>query len=92
MGVDVPRFGDDASIIRFRQGRDARRIPTIQLRGADTMELAARVADESTRRRVDAIFIDGGDVINKPWTDVLAGSVWLQRPAFVSARNPGNVG
>ena len=62
MGVDVARFGDDASIIRFRQGRNARRIPPIKLRGADTMELAARVADESTRQRVDAIFIDGGGV------------------------------
>jgi hypothetical protein len=62
MGVDVARFGDDASVIRFRQGRDARSIPPIKLRGVDTMELAARVADESTRLRVSAIFIDGGGV------------------------------
>ena len=62
MGVDVARFGDDASIIRFRRGRDARTLPPIKLRGADTMELAARVADESRRYRVEAIFIDGGGV------------------------------
>jgi hypothetical protein len=62
MGVDVARFGDDASIIRFRRGHDARSIPPVKLRGVDTMELAARVADESTRYRVDAIFIDGGGV------------------------------
>jgi hypothetical protein len=62
MGVDVARFGDDASVIRFRQGRDARSIPPIKLRGADTMELAARIADESTRYGVAAIFIDGGGV------------------------------
>jgi hypothetical protein len=62
MGVDVARFGDDASIIRFRRGRDARTLPPIKLRNVDTMELAARVADESTRFRVDAIFIDGGGV------------------------------
>ncbi len=62
MGVDVARYGDDASIIRFRRGRDARSIPPIKLRGADTMELAARVADESVRHRVDAIFVDGGGV------------------------------
>ena len=62
MGVDVARFGDDASIIRFRRGRDARTLPPIKLRGADTMELAARVADESCRYRVEAIFIDGGGV------------------------------
>ena len=62
MGVDVARFGDDASVIRFRRGRDGRSIPPIKLRGADTMELAARIADESTRHRVDAIFIAGGGV------------------------------
>jgi hypothetical protein len=62
MGVDVARFGDDASILRFRRGRDARTIPPIKLRGADTMELAARIADESARYRVDAIFVDGGGV------------------------------
>jgi hypothetical protein len=62
LGVDVARFGDDASIIRFRQGRDARSIPPIKLRGVDTMELAARIADESARHRVDAIFVDGGGV------------------------------
>ena len=62
MGVDVARFGDDASVIRFRQGRDAKSIPPIKLRGVDTMELAARIADESTRYQVAAIFIDGGGV------------------------------
>jgi hypothetical protein len=62
MGVDVARFGDDASVLRFRRGRDARSIPAIKLRGADTMQLAARIADESIRLRVDAIFIDGGGV------------------------------
>jgi hypothetical protein len=62
MGVDVARFGDDASILRFRRGRDARTIPPIKLRGVDTMELAARIADESNLHRIDAIFIDGGGV------------------------------
>jgi hypothetical protein len=62
MGVDVARFGDDASVIRFRQGRDARSIPPIKLRNIDTMALAARIADESARYKVDAIFVDGGGV------------------------------
>jgi len=57
MGVDVARFGDDASVIRFRQGRNARGIPAIKLRGVDTMELAARIADECNLHRIDAIFI-----------------------------------
>jgi hypothetical protein len=62
MGVDVARFGDDASVIRFRQGRDARSIPPIKLRGADTMQLSARIADESERLHVAEIFVDGGGV------------------------------
>jgi hypothetical protein len=62
MGVDVARFGDDASVIRFRRGRDARSIPPIKLRGVDTIALAARVVDEARRHRVDAIFVDGGGV------------------------------
>jgi hypothetical protein len=47
MGVDVGRFGDDASVLRFRRGRDARTIPPVKLRNLDTMALAARIADES---------------------------------------------
>jgi hypothetical protein len=62
MGVDVARFGDDRSVIRFRRGRDARTIPPIKLRGVDTMTLAARIADEAARHRPDAIFIDEGGV------------------------------
>ena len=45
---------EDASVIRCRQGRDARSTHSIKFACADTMELAARVADESARRRVDA--------------------------------------
>lgn len=62
MGVDVARFGDDCTVIRFRRGRDARSIPPIKLRGADTMQVAARIVDEQTRHRCDAIFVDGGGV------------------------------
>jgi hypothetical protein len=62
MGVDVGRFGDDKSVIRFRRGRDARTIPPVKLRGRDTMQLAAKVAELYQRHRPDAIFIDGGGV------------------------------
>ena len=83
MGIDVARFGDDASVIRFRRGRDARTIPPIKLRGADTMQLAARIADESARLKVDAIFIDGGGVgggwrrsLPANWASCNRGTVW----------------
>ena len=62
MGVDVARFGDDATVLLFRIGRDARSIPPIKLRGLDTMTVAARVVEEARRHKIDAIFCDGGGV------------------------------
>lgn len=49
MGVDVARFGSDASVIKCRRGLDARTIPAIKLRGADTMALVGRVTEECRR-------------------------------------------
>jgi hypothetical protein len=62
MGVDVARFGDDSSVIRFRKGRDSRTMASIRLHGVDTQAVAARVAEEYLRYRVDAVFVDGGGV------------------------------
>jgi hypothetical protein len=62
MGVDVARFGSDATCICFRRGRDARSIPWVKLRGADTMQVAARVADLFAQHQPDAVFVDGGGV------------------------------
>lgn len=62
MGVDVARFGDDQSVIRFRRGRDARSIKPEKFRGLDTMQLAARVAELYERWKPDAIFVDEGGV------------------------------
>lgn len=62
MGVDVARFGDDRSVISFRQGRDARSIPWQFYVGIDTMQLAMRVAEFADRYRPEAIFVDGGGV------------------------------
>jgi len=62
LGVDVARFGDDASVIFFRKGRDARTWPPIILRGVDTMTLAGRVADAYSQHDADAVFVDGGGV------------------------------
>ena len=60
MGVDVARFGDDKTVIRFRRARDARSIKPLKLRGLDTMQVAARVAEAFERYQPDAIFIDNG--------------------------------
>ena len=62
MGVDVARFGDDSSVIRFRRGRDARSIPTNRYKGLNTMELADEVAGLINEMNPDGIFVDGGGV------------------------------
>lgn len=62
MGVDVARFGDDASVIRFRKGRDARSIAPIRFKGLNTMELAREVSELIDRYNPHAVFVDGGGV------------------------------
>jgi hypothetical protein len=58
LGVDVARFGDDASVIALRQGLMSAK--PIVLRGLDNMELADRVAWEIKRHKPDGVFIDAG--------------------------------
>jgi hypothetical protein len=60
MGVDVARFGDDKTVIRFRRGLDARTLRAIKLRDLDSMQIAAKVAELYRAHRPDAIFLDGG--------------------------------
>lgn len=62
MGVDVARYGDDQSVIRFRKGRDARTIPPLKFRGLDTMQFAAIIAEHAKKHLADAVFVDGGGV------------------------------
>lgn len=62
IGVDVARYGSNESVIYFRQGRDARSIAPIRLRGLSTVQLAAKVLEVFNDYRVDAIFVDGGGV------------------------------
>jgi hypothetical protein len=62
MGVDVARFGDDESVIRFRRGRDARSIPAVRFKGIDTMQLSDEVAKLINRYNPDGVMIDGTGV------------------------------
>jgi len=62
LGVDVARFGDDASVIYTRKGRDGRSIAPVVLRGLDTVALAGRVNNLAIELRADAIFVDGTGV------------------------------
>lgn len=61
MGVDPARFGHDATVIRFRQGRDARTFPVIRLQGKDNMEVANECAFQIQKINPDAVCIDAGN-------------------------------
>ena len=65
LGVDVARFGDDASVIYPRIGRDARSWEPRLYRGLDSIQLAGKVIEyvrefQQLGRTVRAIFVDGG--------------------------------
>jgi len=61
MGVDVARYGDDASVIRFRQGRDARSIPPMRFKERDNMYVANEIARLIDKMKPDAVNIDAGN-------------------------------
>lgn len=61
MGVDIARYGDDSTVIRWRQGRDARSIPPVRVKGLGTMEVADLVAKWTDATKPDAVCIDAGN-------------------------------
>ena len=69
MGIDVARYGEDSSVIAFRQGNDARSIPWQSYHGISTMVFADHVADAIGKHNPDAVFIDangvGGGVVDR---------------------------
>ena len=58
IGVDIARFGAAKSVIAKRQGHVL--FPLVKMKGADTMEVAGRVAQEINSFQADACFIDSG--------------------------------
>lgn len=61
MGVDPARFGDDSTVIRFRQGRDGRSYPVTRLKGLDNMQVANECARLIAKYNPDAVAIDAGN-------------------------------
>ncbi|HEY9155574.1 MAG TPA: terminase [Opitutaceae bacterium] len=62
LGVDVARFGNDASCIFPRCGRDARSRPPEVYYGLDTMQFATKVAAAALKYHATALFVDSGGV------------------------------
>lgn len=61
MGVDPARYGDDCSVIRFRQGRNGKVIPPVKLKGVDNMTLANHCAMLIQKYDPDAVCVDAGN-------------------------------
>jgi hypothetical protein len=61
MGVDPARYGDDSTVIRFRQGRNGRVIPPVVMKGLDNMQVANRCAELITQYNPDAVCVDAGN-------------------------------
>lgn len=57
LGVDVARFGDDASVVVLRQGN--RVSQPIAYHGLDTMQLAANVVLLANKVGADCVLVDG---------------------------------
>ncbi len=62
MAVDVARFGNDSSVIRFRRGRDGRTIPPKRFKGLPLTKLASLCMAEADIHRPDAIVIESTGV------------------------------
>ena len=58
MGVDIARQGSDQTVIRFRQGLDARSIPAVKFRIPDLMQVASRVLEQVELHKPAAVFVD----------------------------------
>lgn len=62
LGVDVARYGANASVIFPRKGRDARTYERRRFQGLSTTALADRVFEANFELHADGIFVDGGGV------------------------------
>ena len=57
LSVDVARFGDDQTVIGWRQGRKA--VILLKKRGWDTVQVAERVIEFMEKEKPDATVVDG---------------------------------
>lgn len=76
MGVDYGNGGKDPSVIRFRQGFDARTIPPIRVTGKEVLDFTANhVAPAIDKYKPDAVLLDANGV-GAP------GAEWLRAAGY----------
>ena len=67
MGVDVARYGDDKTVLCLRRGDRVERM--IEMRKADTVEVAEEIEEQVRRLGIPAVFVDetgvGGGVVDQ---------------------------
>lgn len=61
IGVDVARYGDDSTVFRFRQGRDARSIPPVRMKNRDTIAVCDELCRWIDKVNPDAVNVDAGN-------------------------------
>jgi hypothetical protein len=61
LGVDPARYGDDSTVMMWRQGRRANPLPMRVMKGADNMEVANEIAHLITTHNPDSVCIDAGN-------------------------------
>jgi len=62
MAVDVARFGNDSSVIGFRQGRDGKSRPSLKFKGLTITKLAEIAMREADIHKPDAIVVEATGV------------------------------
>lgn len=94
MGVDVARFGADATVITFRRGLLCE--PQLVLHDMDTMAVAGLVAQHYAKRQAQTVFVDGVGVgagvvdrlrqLGIPVIDAQSGARALQPAKYANRR------
>ena len=62
LGVDVARYGKNASVIFIRKGRDAQTFERRRFQGLNTVQLADKVVEAHAQYSPDGVMVDGGGV------------------------------
>lgn len=58
MAIDVARFGDDTTVMGFRQGRDHRSREPKEFKGLDNVRIAEIAMQEANREKPDVIVVE----------------------------------